>query len=197
MRTNVDVDGTLLEKAMKLSQAKTKKEAINEGLKALILIKQQKKILKLRGSVTWEGNLAEMRYADWYRATVASAWIEYFNKQANPYQPVVDNHILQGNLVYTCPIVIQEVLQGVTAKDYRRVKSGLSSAVLLTFSNAFQMAVDAAEVYRQCRTRGYTIRKANDCLIAHYALQYNLPLLHRDGDFDHIARVFPLQIAPV
>ena len=63
MRTNVDIDDTLLKKAMKLSQSKTKKEAINEGLKALILIEQQKKILKLKGNVTWEGNLSEMRDA--------------------------------------------------------------------------------------------------------------------------------------
>ena len=64
MRTNVDINDTLLKEAMKLSKAKTKKEAINEGLKSLILIEQQKKILNLKGSVTWKGNLAEMRNAD-------------------------------------------------------------------------------------------------------------------------------------
>ena len=124
-----------------------------------------------------------------------SAWIAYFSKQPNRYQSAIDHHILQGKLVYTCPIIVQEVLQGVIPKDYQRVKAALSSAVLLTFRNTFQMAVDAAEVYRQCRTEGYTIRKANDCLIAHYALRYNLSLLHQDKDFHYIAKVFPLQIA--
>ena len=126
-----------------------------------------------------------------------SVWIEYFSGHANPYQPFIDNYIMQGNLVYTCPVVVQEVLQGVISRDYQRVKAGLASAVLLTFSNSFQMAVDTTNVYRQCRTRGYTIRKANDCLIAHYALRYNLPLLHQDKDFDYVAQVFPLQIVQV
>ena len=123
-----------------------------------------------------------------------SAWIEYFSRHPNPYQPAVDNHILQGNLIYTCPVVVQEVLQGVISQDYQKVKAGLSSAVLLTFSDGFNMAVGAADVYRQCRVKGYTIRKANDCLIAYYALRYNLPLLHQDKDFDHVAKVFPLEV---
>ena len=62
MRTNIDIDDELMQRAMKLSKAKTKKEAVEEGLKALILLEQQKKILKVMGNVTWEGNLAQMRY---------------------------------------------------------------------------------------------------------------------------------------
>lgn len=61
MRTNIEIDDALLKKAMKLSRAKTKKEVINQSLRALIQIEQQKKMLKLEGKVTWEGNLAEMR----------------------------------------------------------------------------------------------------------------------------------------
>ena len=68
---------------------------------------------------------------------------------------------------------------------------------MLTFTNVFQMAVEAADIYRQCRNKGPTIRKAPDCLIAYYALQYNLPLLHKDKDFDGIAKVFPLQMMNV
>lgn len=51
-----------MQRAMKLSKAKTKKDTVEEGLKALILLEQQKKILKVMGNVTWEGNLAQMRY---------------------------------------------------------------------------------------------------------------------------------------
>ncbi len=61
MRTNIDIDDSLMQKAMKLSKAKTKKEAVEQALKALIQREQQRKILKLKGNVTWEGNLAEMR----------------------------------------------------------------------------------------------------------------------------------------
>lgn len=126
-----------------------------------------------------------------------SAWIEVFRPQPNPYRLAWRHHILSGGLIYTCPVIVQEVLQGVSQKDYLKTKAALESAVLLTFNNSFQMSVDAAQIYRTCRSKGLTIRKANDCLIAHYALTYNLPLLHRDKDFDGIAKVFTLQIVNV
>ena len=56
---------------------------------------------------------------------------------------------------------------------------------------------EAATLYRTCRQQGLTIRKPNDCLIAHYCLSYDLSLLTVDTDFDYIARVFPLQIVEV
>jgi predicted nucleic acid-binding protein len=126
-----------------------------------------------------------------------SAWIEVFSLENNTYQTTFRAHVLSKELVYTCPTIIQEVLQGVQKKDYNRTKAALESAVLLGFPDTFRMAVDAAEIYRHCRSQGLTIRKANDCLIAHYALKYDLPLLHKDKDFDSIAKVFPLRIVKV
>jgi Arc/MetJ family transcription regulator len=61
MRTNVVIDDTLMESALKTSGIKTKREAIEEGLKLLIQIKSQKKIKKFRGKLKWTGNLEEMR----------------------------------------------------------------------------------------------------------------------------------------
>lgn len=62
MRTNIEIDDQLMQKAMKLSKAKTKKDTVEEALKTLIQVEQQKKMLGLIGTVVWEGNLAEMRY---------------------------------------------------------------------------------------------------------------------------------------
>ncbi len=61
MRTNIEIDDQLMQKAMKLSNTKTKKETVEEALKALIQREQQRRMLKLKGNVVWEGNLAEMR----------------------------------------------------------------------------------------------------------------------------------------
>ena len=126
-----------------------------------------------------------------------SAWIEFFKPEPNPHQTTLEDYIVSGELLYTCPIIVQEVLQGVRQRDYVKTKAALASAEMLTFANPLQMAIDAAHVYRRCRTKGLTIRKANDCLIAHYALAYDLPLLHKDKDFNSIAQVFPLQIVRV
>jgi predicted nucleic acid-binding protein len=54
--------------------------------------------------------------------------------------------------------------------------------------------LEAAQIYRQCRRQGITIRKTVDCLIARTAMEKDLYLLHQDSDFDQIASVCPLKL---
>ena len=61
MRTNVVVDDDLMASALKVSGFKTKKDAIEEGLKLLVQVKSQKEIKRFRGKLQWSGNLDEMR----------------------------------------------------------------------------------------------------------------------------------------
>lgn len=61
MRTNIVIDDNLMEAALKASGCSTKKEAVEQGLKLLVLRSQQQEIRKLRGRVKWEGDLDEMR----------------------------------------------------------------------------------------------------------------------------------------
>ena len=61
MRTNVVIDDSLMESALKSSGLKTKKDAIEAGLKLLVKFKRQARIKKYRGRLKWVGNLDEMR----------------------------------------------------------------------------------------------------------------------------------------
>lgn len=61
MRTNVVLDDSLLDSALRLGGLKTKKATIESALKLFIQIKGQKKIKKLKGKIHWEGNLDKMR----------------------------------------------------------------------------------------------------------------------------------------
>ncbi|HBZ49708.1 MAG: type II toxin-antitoxin system VapB family antitoxin [Proteobacteria bacterium] len=61
MRTNIVIDDKLMDDALKASGYSTKKEAVEQGLKLLLLRSQQQDIRKLRGRVKWEGDLDEMR----------------------------------------------------------------------------------------------------------------------------------------
>jgi Arc/MetJ family transcription regulator len=61
MRTNVVVDDDLMESALKVSDLRTKRAAIEEGLKLLVQVKSQEKIKGLRGKLKWSGSLDEMR----------------------------------------------------------------------------------------------------------------------------------------
>lgn len=61
MRTNIVIDDKLMADALKATGLQTKKEAVEEGLKALIRLKKQADIRSLRGKLKWEGDLDDMR----------------------------------------------------------------------------------------------------------------------------------------
>jgi predicted nucleic acid-binding protein len=52
----------------------------------------------------------------------------------------------------------------------------------------------AADLDRRCRAGGETVRKLTGCLIAAVALRNEAALLHRDHDFEVIARHVPLRV---
>ena len=61
MRTNIEIDDSLMADALKATGLSTKKEAVELGLKTLIKLNKQASIRALRGKLKWEGNLDEMR----------------------------------------------------------------------------------------------------------------------------------------
>lgn len=61
MRTNIVIDNTLMQEALKATGLKTKKEAVELGLKTLITLRNQAAIRELKGKLHWEGNLDELR----------------------------------------------------------------------------------------------------------------------------------------
>ncbi len=61
MRTNIVIDDELMQKALKASGFKTKRAAVEAGLRLLVKLGRQKGIRRLRGKLTWQGSLDEMR----------------------------------------------------------------------------------------------------------------------------------------
>ncbi|MCC5913633.1 MAG: type II toxin-antitoxin system VapB family antitoxin [Balneolaceae bacterium] len=64
MRTNIVIDDDLMDEALKVSGLKTKKDAVEEGLKLLVQRKKQENIKNLRGKLQWRGDLEQMRSDD-------------------------------------------------------------------------------------------------------------------------------------
>lgn len=64
MRTNVEIDDSLMQEAMAIGQIKTKKQTIEFALKEYIAAAHRRKLFDLRGKVEWEGNLEEWRTQD-------------------------------------------------------------------------------------------------------------------------------------
>jgi Arc/MetJ family transcription regulator len=61
MRTNIDIDDRLMHQAMRSSRSRTKRAAVEAGLRLLIQTRGQAGIRRLRGKVRWDGNLNKSR----------------------------------------------------------------------------------------------------------------------------------------
>lgn len=61
MRTNVVIDDKLMADALKASGARTKREAVELGLKTLLQVGLQADVRRLKGTVNWKGDLEAMR----------------------------------------------------------------------------------------------------------------------------------------
>ena len=63
MRTNIVIDDKLMQDTLRATGLKTKREAVEEGLRTLLRLKKQSEIRRLRGKVDWKGDLGRMRSA--------------------------------------------------------------------------------------------------------------------------------------
>jgi Arc/MetJ family transcription regulator len=61
MRTNIEIDDTLLKEAMKFSGQKTKKGVVEEALRKYVRLARQKEALEAIQGMGWEGDLDKMR----------------------------------------------------------------------------------------------------------------------------------------
>lgn len=61
MRTNIVIDDTLMNEALRATGLKTKREAVELGLRTLLRLRQQEEIRQFRGKLNWQGDLDAMR----------------------------------------------------------------------------------------------------------------------------------------
>ena len=61
MRTNIDLDDSLMDKALQISGLPTKKGVLTMLLEEYIRRNNQRKILKYQSKDIWHGSLAQMR----------------------------------------------------------------------------------------------------------------------------------------
>ncbi|MEA5406055.1 PIN domain-containing protein [Arcicella sp. DC2W] len=123
-----------------------------------------------------------------------SVWINYLNKKDTPQVRILENLFAIRVRVYITPTIIQEVLQGISDQKRFDVTRRLLLAQQILQLDAVEIAIESANLYRSLRQKGVTIRKANDCLIAAYAIHFKVEICHQDSDFDLIAENSSLKI---
>ena len=117
-----------------------------------------------------------------------SIWIQLFKKSFKRNQLTVS---LEEFVI--CPPVIQEILQG-TSLDTREIELDLLAFNRVADPVLMEDYLNAAQLYRLGRKKGYTIRSSMDCLIAAIAIKNNLPIWHHDRDFKMISNYSALEI---
>lgn len=87
-----------------------------------------------------------------------------------------------------------ELLQGARdQKEWKVLLAYLESQEILSARNPWEVHVEAARIFFDCRRAGKTVRSTLDCLIAAVTLEQDGVLLHEDRDYEVIARVRPLR----
>jgi len=120
-----------------------------------------------------------------------SIWIRWF-RGGTIERPSSDEMLL----VATCSPILQEVLQGF--KDipaFGQIRGELLALPRLMDPVPVNAFLEAAEIYRIAKRKGFTIRSSVDCLIAAIAIRHGIPVMHADRDFDVIARFTALRTA--
>jgi predicted nucleic acid-binding protein len=122
-----------------------------------------------------------------------TVWIDYFQGVENPETEWLNTEIDRQRLGLT-DIILCEVLQGVrddvVAKEVERRLLNLE----VFDTGGVAVAREAARNYRTLRSRGHTVRKTVDCLIATFCLRGQHSLLHRDRDFDPFEKFLELSV---
>ena len=122
-----------------------------------------------------------------------TVWIDYLGGTANPHTDWLDRELNQQRLGLT-DLILCEILQGIRGDStFTRVRRDLSRFEVFD-TGGEALAVVSAQNYRSLRSRGQTVRKTIDCLIATFCLIEGHTLLHRDRDFDPFEKYLGLRV---
>ena len=124
----------------------------------------------------------------------SSVWIDYFKAADTPETALLDSMLGRTPLAVG-DLIAAEVLQGVRdEREFRWVKKVFDSFAHVDLCG-YDLAIKASENYRLLRSKGVTIRKTVDTLIATRCIEDGLTLLHADRDFLPFAEHLGLRVA--
>jgi Arc/MetJ family transcription regulator len=61
MRTNIVIDDKLMKETLRLTGLRTKREAVELGLRTIVRLRKQEQIRRFRGKLKWQGDLDAVR----------------------------------------------------------------------------------------------------------------------------------------
>lgn len=122
-----------------------------------------------------------------------TVWIDYLNGAVNPEVEWFEREAVRQRLGLL-DLMVCEILQGLaTEEEAARVLRQLRRFRVFE-TGGLDLAARSARNYRYLRTRGRTVRKTMDCLIATFCIDHGHALLHRDRDFEAFEALLHLKV---
>ncbi len=122
-----------------------------------------------------------------------TVWIDFFSARSYPHVKALENLILNREDICLCGIILTEILHGIRKdSEFNRTRDLLANLVFLPMP--YSVFLRSAEIYRNLRQKGITLRKPMNCMIASVALEHDISLLHNDNDFIPIEKHFRLNM---
>jgi hypothetical protein len=119
----------------------------------------------------------------------SSVWIDFFNGHLSPESIKLKELLDSWADIAVTGVIASEVLSGFKDEQtFEKVKDTFLNLPHLPAT--FHSHIEAAQMYRQLRSKGFTIRSLIDCLIATIAIEYESELLHKDKDFNMISNQY-------
>ena len=126
-----------------------------------------------------------------------SVWIDHFNAHDSPEAIRLQQAITNNEPIALCGIILTELLMGLRSEQKASEVESLMAAFDWLPEPDDSDYSRAAQIFRNCRNKGITIRSTIDCLIAAQCIRHKTPILTKDRDFVQISTHHPLtQIDP-
>jgi len=123
----------------------------------------------------------------------SSVWIDYFRGTATAQTEELDKLLGEEPLAIG-DLILAEVLQGFdNEQEFNAARRMLTSLTVVELGGK-EIAIQAAKNFRTLRSRGVTIRKTIDTVIATRCIESGYDLLHSDRDFDPFAKPLGLRV---
>ncbi len=122
-----------------------------------------------------------------------TAWIDFFAARSLPHVVALETLIERREDICICGIILTEVLQGIRKdSEFQKTRDLFNNLIFLPMH--YPVFLRSADIFRKLRSKGITIRKSLDCMIASVAIENDIPLLHSDKDFKTIEKHCSLKV---
>jgi len=120
-----------------------------------------------------------------------SVWIDFLEGGNHWTKEHLKELIKKRESIAYTDLILLEILQGVRTREKRE-------SIETKFNHFIQLSqrrsgiLLASEIYQELLRKGISIRSIIDCLIAAIAIESGAKILHKDRDFEFIAKHYPI-----